>query len=110
MSFKYDKDNLFKEFEVAKTKDIKLSKKKTQDERENDRFDNRIQFFKDHIALKATNPEYYEDVDVKFDRLLIAYQSPDPRDHFYKSVFDKSYAQIMAESQQDRTERESLRN
>ena len=28
MTFKYDKDNLFKEFEVAKQKDIKLSKAK----------------------------------------------------------------------------------
>ena len=36
MTFKYDKDNLFKEFEVAKQKDIKISKAKTQDEKEND--------------------------------------------------------------------------
>ena len=53
MSFKYDKDNLFKEFEVAKQKDIKLSKKKLSTEKEVDRYDNRIQFFKEHIELKA---------------------------------------------------------
>ena len=36
MTFKYDKDNLFKEFEVAKQKDFKLSKKQKQDDIEND--------------------------------------------------------------------------
>ena len=30
MTFKYDKDNLFKEFEVAKQKDFKLSKNKNK--------------------------------------------------------------------------------
>ena len=58
MSFKYDKDNLFKEFDVAKQKDIKLSKLDTLDEKENDVYKNRIQFFKEHIELKKTNPSY----------------------------------------------------
>ena len=107
--FTYNKETLFAEFDVAKQKDMKLSKKKSYSERENDRHDNRIQFFKDHVALKAKHPEYYEDVDVNFERLLIAYQSPDPRDHFYKSVFGISYAEKMAESQIDKTEREQQR-
>ena len=34
MSFKYDKDNLYIEFNQAKAKDIKLSKKKTLEEKE----------------------------------------------------------------------------
>ena len=45
MSFRYDKDNLFKEFEVATIKDNKGKKEK---------YDNRIQFFKDHIELRKT--------------------------------------------------------
>ena len=36
MSFKYDKENLFKEFAVAKEKDIKLSKLETLEDKEND--------------------------------------------------------------------------
>ena len=34
MSFKYDKENLFKEFDVAKQKDIKLSKLETLEAKE----------------------------------------------------------------------------
>jgi len=110
MSFKYDKDNLFKEFEVAKQKDIKLSKKKLSTEKEVDRYDNRIQFFKEHIELKAKHPEYYEDVDVKFDALLKLYQTPSPRDAFYRSIFGMSYAEKMAESEMDKSEKESVRD
>ena len=63
MSFKYDKDNLFKEFDVAKQKDIKLSKLDTLDEKENDVYKNRIKFLKEHIELKKTNPEYYSELE-----------------------------------------------
>ena len=52
MSFKYDKSNLFKEFEVAKNKDIALSKLDTLEEKENDVYKNRIQFMREHIELK----------------------------------------------------------
>jgi len=100
--FAYDKDNLFKEFNVAQVKDIKLSKR-------GDRYDNRIQFFKDHIDLKSKHPEYYRDVDIKFDRLLTAYQSPNPRDHFYMSIFGKTYAEKKAESQFE-PEKENSKN
>ena len=55
MSFKYDKDNLFKEFKVAKQKDIALSKLDTLEEKENDVYKNRIQFLKEHIELKKTS-------------------------------------------------------
>ena len=109
MSFKYDKDNLFKEFEVAKQKDIKLSKKKLSTEKEVDRYDNRIQFFKEHIELKAKHPEYYEDVDVKFDKLLALYQTPNPRDAFYMAFFGMTYAEKMAESEIDKSEREATK-
>ncbi len=96
MTFKYDKENLFKEFEDAKQKDIKISKAKTQDEKENDYFTNRIQFMKDHIELKKTNPDYYEFLDIKFDNLLTAYESVNPRDYFYNVVFGLTYAQKKA--------------
>ena len=98
MSFKYDKSNLFKEFEVAKNKDIALSKLDTLEEKENDVYKNRIQFLKEHIELKKTNPEYYSEVDINFDNLLNAYLTTDPRETFYQKVFGKSYAEVRADS------------
>ena len=98
MSFKYDKTNLFKEFEVAKNKDIALSKLDTLEEKENDVYKNRIQFLKEHIELKKTNPEYYSEVDINFDNLLNAYLTTDPRETFYQKVFGKSFAEVRADS------------
>ena len=98
MSFKYDKDNLFKEFDVAKQKDIALSKLETLEQRENDVYKNRIQFLKEHIELKKTNPEYYSEVDINFDNLLNADLTTDPRETFYQKVFGKSFAEVRADS------------
>ena len=47
----YCKENLYAEFEVATQKDTKGKKEK---------YDNRIQFFKDHIELRKNHPEYYK--------------------------------------------------
>ena len=105
MSFKYDKENLFKEFYVAKDKDIALSKKETLEEKETEYYTNRIQFFKDHIELKKKNPSYYEFVDVNFENLLSTYLTTNPRETFYQKVFGKSYAEVRALS-----EPESLRD
>jgi len=98
MSFKYDKENLFKEFDVAKQKDIKLSKLETLEQKENDVYKNRIQFLKEHIELKKTNPSYYSDVDINFDNLLSTYLTTNPRETFYQKVFGKSYAEVRADS------------
>tara|TARA_A100000164_G_scaffold145026_1_gene128653 strand:+ start:118 stop:435 length:318 start_codon:yes stop_codon:yes gene_type:complete len=98
MSFKYDKDNLFKEFEVAKQKDVALSKLDTLEDKENDVYKNRIQFLKEHIELKKTNPSYYSDLDINFDALLNVYLTTNPRDTFYQQVFGMSYAEKRAES------------
>ena len=98
MSFKYDKDNLFKEFDVAKQKDIALSKLDTLEQKEDDIYKNRIQFFREHIALKKEHPEYYSDLDINFDSLLNVYLTPSPRETFYQSIFGMSYAEKRAES------------
>ena len=98
MSFKYDKDNLFKEFDVAKQKDVALSKLDTLEDKENDVYKNRIQFLKEHIELKKTNPSYYSDLDINFDALLNVYLTTNPRDTFYQQVFGMSYAEKRAES------------
>lgn len=98
MSFKYDKDNLFKEFDVAKQKDVALSKLDTLEDKENDVYKNRIQFLKEHIELKKTNPSYYSELDINFDALLNVYLTTNPRDTFYQQVFGMSYAEKRAES------------
>ena len=91
----YNKENIYKEFDVAKQKDIELSDKKTIEEKENDIHTNRLQFCKDHKELNEKDPGLY-DVDIKWDSLITAYSSPNPRDHFYKSVFGRTYAEQMA--------------
>jgi|TARA_Y100000294_G_scaffold27111_1_gene22969 hypothetical protein len=92
MSFKYDKDNLFKEFKVATEKDEKNKKNK---------YGNRIKFCKDHKKLKEDHPEYYEGVDINFANLLVMWSAPNPRDHCYMTVFGKTYAEKQAESEKE---------
>ena len=36
---------------------------------------------------------------INFNRLLIAYESPNPRDHFYRSVFGKSFEEHRIENE-----------
>ena len=95
----YCKENLFAEFEVAKSKDLNGKKEK---------YDNRIQFCKDHIELRKNNPQYYDNVDVNFTNLLEAYSAPNPRDHFYLKVFGKTYAEKMGESELEKSEKVSI--
>lgn len=91
--FNYTKETLIAEFKVAKEKDIKLGGGD-----ENAIHNNRIQFMKDHIELRKTNPEYYDGLDINFSNLLAAYQSADPRDTFYKTIFGKSYEEVTSDS------------
>ena len=95
----YSKETLFAEFDVATKKD--QSKKK-------EIYDNRIQFFKDHIELRKNHPEYYDGLDINFTNLLEAWSSPNPRDHFYMKVFGKTYAEKMAESELEKSEKVSI--
>ena len=95
----YSKETLFAEFDVATKKD--QSKKK-------EIYDNRIQFFKDHIELRKNHPEYYDGVDINFTNLLEAWSAPNPRDHFYMKVFGKTYAEKMAESELEKSEKVSI--
>ena len=100
MSAIYNKENVWKEFEIAKAADIKLSKKKLDFDKENDIHKNRIKFCKEHAELKKQSPKSYETgLRINFDNLLKAYESPNPRDYFYMSVFGKTYAEKMAEQE-----------
>ena len=102
MSAIYNKDNVWKEFNIAKAADIKLSKKKLDEDKENDIHKNRIKFCKEHAELMKQSPTSYEHgLRINFDNLLKAYESPNPRDHFYMSVFGKTYAEKMAEQEEE---------
>ena len=95
----YSKETLFAEFDVATKKDQSSKKEK---------YDNRIQFCKDHIELRKTNPQYYDGLDINFTNLLEAWSAPNPRDHFYMKVFGKTYAEKMAESELEKSEKVTL--
>ena len=82
-SYKYDKDNLYKEIADAKNKDVALSSFTEIDDKENDFYTNRVNFLNEHIALKKSNPSNYSELDIDFDALLNAYNTTDPRDTFY---------------------------
>ena len=90
--------DLTKIFKSQKKRRKDLSKLETLEDKENDVYKNRIQFFKDHIELKKTNPSYYSDLDINFDSLLSVYLTPSPRDTFYQQVFGMSFAAKRAES------------
>tara|TARA_B100000902_G_scaffold282343_1_gene268354 strand:- start:252 stop:548 length:297 start_codon:yes stop_codon:yes gene_type:complete len=83
----YSKETLFAEFDVAKSKDTKGKYEK---------YDNRIQFCKDHIELRNNKPEYYEGVDINFSNLLSSWSAENPIDAFYKVGFDKTFAEVKA--------------
>ena len=95
----YSKETLFAEFEVVTQKDTKGKKEK---------YDNRIQFCKDHIELRKNHPEYYDGIDINFTNLLEAWSAPNPRDHFYQKVFGKTFAEKMAETELEKSEKVSI--
>ena len=104
----YDKDTLFREFKDAKTKDVELarvqlkkSKNPSDDRLETTIYVNRIQFFKDHIRNKTLNPKVYDLLDINFEELLKAYESENPRDYFYMSVFNMTYEQKKFEEESE---------
>ena len=108
------KETIFEEFKIAKQKDI--AKSKTKPPYENV-FTNRIAVLKSHAETKKSNPNYYRNIDINFDNLLLAYQSPVPVDHFYKVGFGKTLAEYehdkrlaeLTEKQKEREEEKKLK-
>ena len=92
-TFRYSKELLFAEFDVAKKNDAKLKGRK---------YKHQLEFCKEHQQLEKEHPEWYEMVDIKWDNLVLAYSAPDPRDHFYMKVFGKTYQEKMHESKMEK--------
>jgi len=88
-TFRYDKESIYKEFDEAKQKDIKLGKGD-----DNKVHTNRVKLLKEYIKLESEMPEVFEDVNINFNRLLDTYVAPNPRDAFYRKVFGKSFEQV----------------
>ena len=109
-----DKMTIFEEFKIAKQKDI--AKSKTKPPYENV-FTNRIAVLKSHAETKKSNPKMYRNLDINFDKLILAYQSPVPVDHFYKVGFGmtlkeyehKKMIDEMTEKQKEREEEKRLK-
>ena len=95
----YSKETLYAEFDVAKSKDTKGKYEK---------YDNRIQFCKDHIELRNNKPQYYEGIDINFSNLFAAYSSDNPVAAFYKVGFGKTYAEVKAMSDAETPENKSV--
>ena len=95
----YSKETLYAEFDVATQKDSMNKMNK---------YGNRIKFFKDHIELRKSRPDYYEGLDINFTNLLEAWSAPNPRDHFYMKVFGKTFAEKMSETEFEKSEKASV--
>lgn len=87
------KQSIFKEFEIAKHKDIAKSKKPEPRE---EVFTNRLAVLKSHRDARKSNRNQYSGLDINFDKLILAYSSPSPLDHFYKVGFGMSYDEYVA--------------
>ena len=105
MSFTYTKEMMFSEFKTATIKDQKGKKEK---------YDNRIKFLKEMKSLKKEHPSSMRNIGIsqkQFDNLILAWSSPNPRDHFYMKVFGRTYAEQKAfESKAYGKDKEELLN
>ena len=90
--FEYTKEMIYTEFKEATVKDEK-SKKPS--------YKHRVAMLKDMIALKRSNPQVLENVDINFDNLLTAWSQPNPKDYFYFKVFGKTFEQKQKEDEFD---------
>ena len=91
-TFEYTKEMIFAEFKEATAKDEK-SKKPS--------YKHRCDMLKDMIALKRSNPESLDNVDINFDNLLTAWSQPNPKDYFYMKVFGKTFEQKQKDDEFD---------
>ena len=90
--FEYTKEMIYAEFKEATAKDEK-SKKPS--------YKHRCDMLKDMIALKRSNPESLDNVDINFDNLLTAWSQPNPKDYFYMKVFGKTFEQKQKDDEFD---------
>ena len=108
------KEQIFEEFKIAKEKDI--AKSTTKPPYENV-FTNRLNLLKSHRDAKRSNPKSYRHLDINFDNLILAYSSPVPVDHFYKTTFGKTLSEYehdkrieeLTEKQKEREEAKKLK-
>ena len=69
------KEDIFKEFDIERKKDLKLSKK-TKDNKEV--FKNRIAYLQSHAEAKSLNSSVYRHLKINFKNLIKMYESGDP--------------------------------
>ena len=93
MTFEYTKEMLYSEFADSKAKDIKLSKKKTYEEKENDIHKNKIKLLSEYVELeKAILKSLIMSISIS-KIYCLHINNTNPRDYFYLKVFGKAYSQ-----------------
>ena len=66
------KEDIFKEFDIERKKDLKLSKK-TKDNKEV--FKNRIAYLQSHAEAKSLNSSVYRHLKINFKNLIKMYEN-----------------------------------
>ena len=62
----------------------------------------KVEYLIGHRDANKSHPNQYRHISVNWDNLIKAWSSPNPRDHFYKVVFGRTYDEQMAfEAAQD---------
>ena len=69
----------------------------------------RVKYLEGHRDANKSNPNQYRHLSINWDNLIIAYQSKNPRDHFYMKVFGRTFEeQMQFETDRDKGSEENL--
>ncbi len=67
----------------------------------------KVKYLEGHRDAAKAHPNQYNHLSINWDNLIIAWSSPNPRDHFYKKIFGRTYQEQMDhEAAQDGKEEE----
>ena len=69
----------------------------------------KVEYLIGHRDAQKAHPNQYNHLSIKWDNLIIAYQSKNPRDHFYMKVFGRTFEeQMQFETDRDKGSEENL--
>lgn len=99
------KEDIFKEFDIERKKDLKLSKK-TKDNKEV--FKNRIAYLQSHAEAKSLNSSVYRHLKINFKNLIKMYESGDPDQYNWDTLgIVPWHIQQQREAQRQKDEKKS---
>ena len=99
------KEDIFKEFDIERKKDLKLSKK-TKDNKEV--FKNRIAYLQSHAEAKSLNSSVFRHLKINFKNLIKMYESGDPDQYYWDTLgIVPWHIQQQREAQREKDEKKS---